>query len=170
MENCLFTELKGQLDIERGKHLGDTAVTFNYNGATYQGTQKLSTTFETISIQSGNQLGELPQNLIKKYTISWNQGDGDVTPTGGDTSVEHTLSGWYTTETGGTQINSSTIVTGNKTYYAQYNQATGILNQPSNTSGLRLTKDIKFYNGNQKNGKGLFGTGCNCGGKIRSEK
>ena len=34
MENCLFIELKGQLDIERGKHLGDTIVTFKYNGDT----------------------------------------------------------------------------------------------------------------------------------------
>ena len=96
-------------------------ITFNYNGATYKGTQKLptTTTSETISVQSGNQLGELPLDLIKKYTISWNQGDGDVIPTGGDTFVEHTLSGWYTSETGGSQINSSTTVTGNQTYYAQ---------------------------------------------------
>jgi len=127
-------------------------ITFNYNGATYKGTQKLptTTTSETISVQSGNQLGELPLDLIKKYTISWNQGDGDVIPTGGDTFVEHTLSGWYTSETGGSQINSSTTVTGNQTYYAQYNQSTGTLNQPSNTSGLRLTKDIKFYNGTNR--------------------
>ena len=139
----------GKLNIVVDNETKTYTITFDYNGATYKGTQKLptTTTSETISVQSGNQLGELPQNLIKKYTISWDKGSGTIAPTNGDTSVEHTLSGWYTLKTGGTQITSSTTVTGNQTYYARYTQATGTLNQPNNISQLKVTKNIKFYNG-----------------------
>ncbi|MBO5349738.1 MAG: InlB B-repeat-containing protein [Clostridia bacterium] len=61
----------------------------------------LRTTKTTVSKPYGVQLGTLP-------TIS--------------DSID-TLNGWYTAKTGGTKISSTTLVTGNGTYYAQWTRA-----------------------------------------------
>ena len=65
-------------------------VTFNSNGGTCNTTTKL--------VESGKEIGELP-TCTK---------EGEI------------FLGWFTTETGSIQINTSTTITSNVTYYAQY--------------------------------------------------
>jgi uncharacterized repeat protein (TIGR02543 family) len=69
------------------------------------------------------------------YTVTWNGNGG--TPSEASRQVNagaavgtlptatrssHTLSGWYTAASGGTQITASTVIGGNVTYYAQWTQ------------------------------------------------
>lgn len=73
------------------------------------------------------------QFTASQYTITWDLGDGDTETTSqtyGENLVlpttpsktGHTFQGWYTSETGGTQVTASTTYTtaGPTTYYAQW--------------------------------------------------
>ena len=75
---------------------------------------------------------------LKSYTVTWNANGGTVSPasvskTHGSTlgtlptptraataEYSYTFAGWFTAASGGTQISSTTTVTGNVTYYAQW--------------------------------------------------
>lgn len=75
---------------------------------------------------------------INSYTVTWNANGGTVspasvskthgstlgtlpTPTRADTAeYSYTFAGWFTAASGGTQISSTTTVTGNVTYYAHW--------------------------------------------------
>lgn len=75
---------------------------------------------------------------LKSYTVTWNANGGTVSPasvskTHGSTlgtlptptraataEYSYTFAGWFTTASGGTQISSTTTVTGNVTYYAHW--------------------------------------------------
>lgn len=79
-----------------------------------------------------------PVFVLKSYTVTWNANGGTVSPasttkTHGSTlgtlptptkasTAEHsyTFAGWFTAASGGTQISSTTTVTGNVTYYAHW--------------------------------------------------
>lgn len=66
------------------------------------------------------------------YTVTWNaNGGSSVSPYSrlygmeigilpSSTKAGYTLDGWFTAASGGTQITSSTTVTGNVTYYAHW--------------------------------------------------
>lgn len=84
------------------------------------------------------------------YTITWNatQNGGTCstttsTVTAGDavgtlpsaTKDCYTLKGWYTTATGNTQVTTSTVPTGNVTYYAQFTQDTYTINYNKGNNG-----------------------------------
>ena len=75
---------------------------------------------------------------LKSYTVTWNANGGTVSPasvskTHGSTlgtlptptrastaEYSYTFAGWFTEASGGTQISSTTTVTGNVTYYAHW--------------------------------------------------
>lgn len=75
---------------------------------------------------------------LKSYTVTWNANGGTVSPasttkTHGSTlgtlptptrastaEYSYTFAGWFTATSGGTQISSTTTVTGNVTYYAHW--------------------------------------------------
>lgn len=75
---------------------------------------------------------------LKSYTVTWNANGGTVNPasvskTHGSTlgtlptptraataEYSYTFAGWFTAASGGTQISSTTTVTGNVTYYAHW--------------------------------------------------
>lgn len=75
---------------------------------------------------------------LKSYTVTWNANGGTVspasvskthgstlgtlpTPTRADTAeYSYTFAGWFTAASGGTQISTTTTVTGNVTYYAHW--------------------------------------------------
>jgi uncharacterized repeat protein (TIGR02543 family) len=75
---------------------------------------------------------------LKSYTVTWNANGGAVSPasvskTHGSTlgtlptptraataEYSYTFAGWFTAASGGTQISSTTTVTGNVTYYAHW--------------------------------------------------
>ena len=75
---------------------------------------------------------------LKSYTVTWNANGGTVSPasvskTHGSTlgtlptptraataEYSYTFAGWFTASSGGTQISSTTTVTGNVTYYAHW--------------------------------------------------
>lgn len=75
---------------------------------------------------------------LKSYTVTWNANGGTVSPasttkTHGSTlgtlptptrastaEYSYTFAGWFTAVSGGTQISSTTTVTGNVTYYAHW--------------------------------------------------
>ena len=79
-----------------------------------------------------------PVFVLKSYTVTWNPNGGSVSPTSttkthgstlgtlptptraANAQYTYTFKGWFTAATGGTQISSSTTVTGNVTYYAQW--------------------------------------------------
>lgn len=78
---------------------------------------------------------------LKSYTVTWNANGGTVSPasvskTHGSTlgtlptptraataEYSYTFAGWFTAASGGTQISSTTTVTGNVTYYAHWTAA-----------------------------------------------
>lgn len=75
---------------------------------------------------------------LKSYTVTWNANGGTVSPTSvskthGSTlgtlptptraataEYSYTFAGWFTAASGGTQISTTTTVTGNVTYYAHW--------------------------------------------------
>lgn len=79
-----------------------------------------------------------PVFVLKSYTVIWNPNGGTVSPasvskTHGSTlgtlptptraataEYSYTFAGWFTAASGGTQISSTTTVTGNVTYYAHW--------------------------------------------------
>lgn len=79
-----------------------------------------------------------PVFVLKSYTVTWNPNGGSVSPTSttkthGSTlgtlptptkastaEYSYTFAGWFTAASGGTQISSTTTVTGNVTYYAHW--------------------------------------------------
>lgn len=79
-----------------------------------------------------------PVFVLKSYTVTWNPNGGTVSPasvskTHGSTlgtlptptraataEYSYTFAGWFTAASGGTQISSTTTVTGNVTYYAHW--------------------------------------------------
>ena len=79
-----------------------------------------------------------PVFVLKSYTVTWNANGGTVSPasttkTHGSTlgtlptptraataEYSYTFAGWFTAASGGTQISSTTTVTGNVTYYAHW--------------------------------------------------
>lgn len=79
-----------------------------------------------------------PVFVLKSYTVTWNANGGTVslasttkthgsalgtlpTPTRASTAeYSYTFAGWFTAASGGTQISSTTTVTGNVTYYAHW--------------------------------------------------
>ena len=71
-----------------------TVYTVTWDATTNGGTCGTATT----SVTSGNAIGSLPEATKSDYTFD----------------------GWYTASSGGTKISSSTTVTGNVTYYAQF--------------------------------------------------
>lgn len=79
-----------------------------------------------------------PVFVLKSYTVTWNPNGGSVSPTSttkthgstlgtlptptraADVQYTYTFKGWFTAATDGTQISSTTTVTGNVTYYAHW--------------------------------------------------
>lgn len=79
-----------------------------------------------------------PVFVLKSYTVTWNPNGGTVDPTSttkthgstlgtlptptraADAQYTYTFKGWFTAASGGTQISSTTTVTGNVTYYAHW--------------------------------------------------
>ncbi len=70
---------------------------------------------------------------VNNYTVTWNANGGSVSPTSTTkaygsqigtlptpTYTDHEFQGWFTAATGGTQIATTTTITGNVTYYAQW--------------------------------------------------
>jgi len=86
-------------------------VTFNPNGGSVSPTTK--------TVQSGTAVGTLP------------------TPT----RSGHTFAGWFTAQTGGTQITSATIVNGNVTYWARWNST--VTFNPNGGSVNPTTKTVQ---------------------------
>ena len=81
------------------------------------------------------------------YAITWNANGGTVSPTVATkqygstldtlptpTYAGHNFNGWFTAASGGTQVSSTTVVTGDITYYAHWTA--------TNITGLRYMQDI----------------------------
>lgn len=93
--NPLRVTITGKRDITAVFELKSYTVTWNANGGTVSP--------ESISKTYGSTLGTLP------------------TPTRAATAeYSYTFAGWFTAASGGTQISTTTTVTGNVTYYAHW--------------------------------------------------
>ena len=99
-----------------------TAVyTITWNATTNGGT--CSTTTSTVT--AGDAIGTLPSATKDCYT----------------------LKGWYTTATGNTQVTTSTVPTGNVTYYAQFTQDTYTINYNKGSNGTGTNQTATKYCG-----------------------
>ncbi|MDD3302290.1 MAG: InlB B-repeat-containing protein, partial [Candidatus Gracilibacteria bacterium] len=70
-------------------------------------------------------------------TVPYNNAIGTLATT---TRAGFSLKGWYTSTTGGTKITTSTLVTANKTYYAQWGCPTNYTFSGSINACIKLTK------------------------------
>ena len=92
------------------------------------------------------------------YTISWNSNGGTAVSSWtkaydstlgtlpAPTRSGYSLNGWYTSATGGTKISTSTKVTGNKTYYAQWSATTRTVKFDGNGGTVSPTSKVVNYN------------------------
>ena len=92
------------------------------------------------------------------YTISWNSNGGTAVSSWtraygtnlgtlpAPTRSGYSLNGWYTAATGGTKISTSTKVTGNATYYAQWTATTRTVTFNGNGGTVRPTSKTVTYN------------------------
>jgi uncharacterized repeat protein (TIGR02543 family) len=99
---------------------------------------------------------------IPIYTVAFNANNGTVTPSTGTTELDGTLvslptptrddytfNGWFTEETDGTQVTTSTVFSANATIYAQwtFNSNTTILsNREITLSNLAPNTKVEVYN------------------------
>ena len=77
----------------------------------------------TYHKEAGSQIGTLP--VVNGNGLGWPNGTMDVIHRGSDSHDSNfhyvtTLLGWYDSRIGGTQAQSTDIVSGNKTYYAKW--------------------------------------------------
>ena len=89
----------------------DYRITWNDNGATtaHYGGSDFVYPGETVVLPT--------TNPIRRYNITWSANGGTGTIT---TEVTYTFNNWWTTVSGGTRVTSSTIPTGDATYYAHW--------------------------------------------------
>ena len=99
-------------------------ITFNGNG----GTPSQS----SVRVASGTTLS------LSNYTAT--NSNTKTSATKG--ILGYTFKGWYTASSGGSKVTSVTV-TGNKTYYAQYNEYV-ILGKPVISSSSKSTKTVKW--------------------------
>ena len=97
------------------------------------------------------------QWTINNYTVTFNSNGGTTVASKGypyntavgtlptPTRTGYTLNGWYTAATGGTKIATSTLVTNNVTYYAQWtiNTYTATFNSQGGSAVAAITKNYK---------------------------
>ena len=99
----------------------DYRITWNDNGATtaHYGGSDFVYPGETVVLPT--------TNPIRRYNITWSANGGSGTISGGTTKVTYTFNNWWTTTSGGIQVTSSTIPTGDATYYAHWTAPTSII-------------------------------------------
>ena len=138
--------------------------TYTWNGW-YEGSTRVSTslTFAPTSITSAHTYEARANRTINSYTASFS-GNGGNTPSpstitktygsalrtlpsctrNSDNTYTYSLAGWFTAASGGSQISTSTTITGNVTYYAHWNATyinyTITFNGNGGTNGASLTK------------------------------
>ena len=96
---------------------------------------------------SKNSTGTPTEPAVKVYTLTYNANGGSVSPSSkkinngsvyGDlptpTRSGYTFQGWYTSQSGGSKVSSSTKITGNTTIYAQWKQNSSTPTTPTTTS------------------------------------
>ena len=131
----------------------------------YSGSTKVtsSATFAPTSITSAHTYEARANRTINSYTASFS-GNGGNTPSpstitktygsalgtlpsctrNSDNTYTYSLAGWFTAASGGSQISTSTTITGNVTYYAHWNATyinyTITFNGNGGTNGASLTK------------------------------
>ena len=134
-------------------------------GGWYEGSTRVSTslTFAPTSITSAHTYEARANRTINSYTASFS-GNGGNTPSpstitktygsalgtlpsctrNSDNTYTYSLAGWFTAASGGSQISTSTTITGNVTYYAHWNATyinyTITFNGNGGTNGASLTK------------------------------
>ena len=138
--------------------------TYTWDGW-YEGSTRVSTslTFAPTSITSAHTYEARANRTINSYTASFS-GNGGNTPSpstitktygsalgtlpsctrNSDNTYTYSLAGWFTAASGGSQISTSTTITGNVTYYAHWNATyinyTITFNGNGGTNGASLTK------------------------------
>ena len=138
--------------------------TYTWDGW-YEGSTRVSTslTFAPTSITSAHTYEARANRTINSYTASFS-GNGGNTPSpstitktygsalgtlpsctrNSDNTYTYSLAGWFTAASGGSQISTSTTITGNVTYYAHWNATyinyTITFNGNGGTNGESLTK------------------------------
>ena len=138
--------------------------TYTWDGW-YEGSTRVSTslTFAPKSITSAHTYEARANRTINSYTASFS-GNGGNTPSpstitktygsalgtlpsctrNSDNTYTYSLAGWFTAASGGSQISTSTTITGNVTYYAHWNATyinyTITFNGNGGTNGASLTK------------------------------
>ena len=134
-------------------------------GGWYEGSTRVSTslTFAPTSITSAHTYEARANRTINSYTASFS-GNGGNTPSpstitktygsalgtlpsctrNSDNTYTYSLAGWFTAASGGSQISTSTTITGNVTYYAHWNATyinyTITFNGNGGINGASLTK------------------------------
>ena len=148
---------------------GMDSTTHNYGNATTTATSlngRKETSYKNLRASAGTVTFKATWT-INTYNVAWNGNGGSVTKNGA-TRVQYnnnvgtlgtasrtgyTFKGWYTAASGGNKISTTTKVTGNVTYYAQwtvnnyYLDLNGLLdgNASGNTSGYG-TFDVYINN------------------------
>lgn len=138
--------------------------TYSFDGW-YEGSTRVSTslTFAPTSITSAHTYEARANRTINSYTASFS-GNGGKTPSpstitktygsalgtlpsctrNSDHTYTYSFAGWFTAASGGSQISTSTTITGNVTYYAHWNATyinyTITFNGNGGTNGASLTK------------------------------
>lgn len=76
-----------------------------------------------------------PHNETTSWTETIDQGDdlSDVYPASDPTYTNHLFQGWFTADTGGTQISSSTVPSGDTEYHAQWLKTVALATLSSNS-------------------------------------
>ncbi|MBQ9438211.1 MAG: leucine-rich repeat protein, partial [Lachnospiraceae bacterium] len=88
------------------------------------------------------------ESYTNKYTITFDANEGTVMPASAETGEDgklsslptpartgYSFSGWYTEKTGGTQVTSTTVFTGDATVYARWNKNGDSPSAPSGGGG-----------------------------------
>jgi uncharacterized repeat protein (TIGR02543 family) len=120
-----------------------------------------SQTAQTVTVRYGTLITSF--SIALTPTITFNANGGTVSTssaaTGADgrlanlpipTRAGHTFTGWFTTQTGGTQVTTNTVFTANTTVFAQWSPNSYVVtfntNEGTRTGGGQLTQTIIYGN------------------------
>ena len=139
------------LSLTNDKPSKNYTITYNANGGTVgSGSKIVSCTFRdwnTNANGSGssyNAGGSYTANAATTLYAQWSN------PTAGNletpTRSGYTFAGWYTAESGGSQVTSGTTITGNTTLYAHWNINKYIISYNANGGSSAPGSQTKEYN------------------------
>ena len=112
-------------------------TTINMVGTTSGATKTISVTV-TASVPATYTITFNPHNETSSWDETIDAGDDltDVYPVSDPTYTNHLFQGWFTAETGGTQISSSTVPSSTTTYHAQWKKTVALATLGNNSLSI----------------------------------